>query len=119
MITVAVAVGAATAAAPSAVVRQAVTLPDDPAKPTLQQMCTSCHALEVLKDRRETPERWAEIVEDMVVRGAPGTAQQTAAVAAYLAKYFGKAPAAAVKSSVAPPASVAVPPPPARTGRPS
>jgi quinoprotein glucose dehydrogenase len=111
MITVAVAVGAATAAAPAAVAAQAVTLPDDPAKATLQQMCTTCHDLEVLKDRRETPDRWAEIVEDMVVRGAPGTAQQTAAVAAYLAKYFGKAPTTGTKLPATSPAPAVLSPP--------
>ena len=53
-------------------------------------MCTSCHDLEVLNGRRETAERWGEIVEDMFVRGAKGTPQQIDAVVAYLAKYFGK-----------------------------
>ena len=78
----------------SSVAPQSVRLPEDPAKNVLQQMCTSCHDLEVLNGRRETPERWGEIVEDMFVRGAQGTPQQIDVVVAYLAKYFGKAPGA-------------------------
>jgi quinoprotein glucose dehydrogenase len=89
------ALNAAPRGAPADLVPQSVSLPDDPAKNALQQMCTSCHDLEVLNGRRETPERWGEIVEDMFVRGAQGTPQQIDGVVAYLAKYFGKAPGAA------------------------
>ncbi len=73
---------------------QAPVLPDEAATGTVQRMCgTACHDLSFLIGRRETADRWGEIVEDMSVRGAPGTRQDIDAVVAYLAKHFGRAAA--------------------------
>ena len=93
-------------AVPNEVARQLPVLPDDPAKLTVQRMCgTACHDFTFLIDRRETLQRWGEIVEDMAVRGAPGSRQDIEAVIAYLAKHFGRtspsrpAPAAAAPTA--------------------
>ncbi|MBM3558951.1 MAG: pyrroloquinoline quinone-dependent dehydrogenase [Alphaproteobacteria bacterium] len=102
----AVGAGAAGPGNPLANTAQAPTLPDDAAKNTVQSMCgTACHDLSFLIGRRETADRWGEIVEDMSVRGAPGTRQDIDAVVAYLSKHFGRAAASSSPSRLAPAAA--------------
>ena len=73
---------------------RAPALPDDVGKSTVQRMCgTACHDLTFLLGRRETHERWGAIVEDMSVRGAPGTRQDIDTVVAYLSTHFGRSTA--------------------------
>jgi quinoprotein glucose dehydrogenase len=92
---------------------QAPALPDGAGKSALQQMCgTACHDLTFLIGRRETADRWAEIVEDMSVRGAVGTRQDIDAVVSYLSAHFGRAAAVPARPpAAAPPTAPATPPP--------
>ena len=90
---------------PKPAIMQAPALPDDPGKSTVQKMCgTACHDLTFLLGRRETLARWGEIVEDMSVRGAPGTRQDIEAVVTYLTRHFGRDAAASSQPAPAPPA---------------
>lgn len=65
------------------------TLPDDPAKPVVEKVCSGCHSLTVLSDNRATKDRWEKIVEKMVSRGAEGTDAELDQVIDYLARHFG------------------------------
>ena len=114
-VALAVGVGASGRTVPSAGVWQVPALPDDAGKGTVQRMCGSaCHDFAFLIERRETSERWGEIVEDMSVRGAFGTRQDIEAVIAYLAKHFGRAATTPssrpVPATISPPAQIRRPP---------
>ena len=102
---------------------QAPVLPDDRGKSTVQLMCgTACHDLTFLIGRRETQARWGEIVEDMSVRGAPGTRQDIEYVVGYLSTHFGRAavtPARPVSSAAAVTPSAPLPPQASTPPRPS
>jgi competence protein ComEA len=72
-----------------AVAASAQVLPDGPAKPIVERMCTPCHALDSVVRVKTTKERWANIVDDMVARGASGSDSEIDQVVAYLAANFG------------------------------
>ena len=75
---------------------QVPALPDAAGRATVQKMCgTACHDFSFLIGRRETADRWGAIVEDMSVRGAPGSRQDIEVVIAYLATHFGRSPSPA------------------------
>jgi cytochrome c5 len=63
-------------------------LPDGQGKQTLQKICSGCHAPEIVVGRHETKERWAQIVSDMVNKGANGTDDEFNEIIEYLAKNF-------------------------------
>lgn len=86
-------------------------LPEDAGKAVVARMCgTGCHGLDWLTHVRETEQRWADIVDDMVVRGAKGTDREVDLVTAYLAKHFGRAtPADAARERPSPPSANARP----------
>jgi competence protein ComEA len=65
-------------------------LPDGPGKAAFQKICTGCHALESVVRSRNSRERWGEVVDDMVSRGAQGTDDEIEKVIDYLATNFGK-----------------------------
>src|SRR5437867_2716571 len=69
------------------------SLPDGPAKPVVERMCTSCHELTIGTAQRQSREKWAALVEDMIGRGATGSSEEIAAVVDYLAANFGPGPA--------------------------
>jgi len=68
------------------------TLPDGPAKPVVERMCTACHELTIGTAQRQSREKWAALVEEMIGRGATGSAEEIAAVVDYLAANFGPSP---------------------------
>jgi competence protein ComEA len=72
------------------VVAAAQTLPDGPGKAVVEKMCTPCHGLENVVRSRNTKERWGNIVDDMVSRGATGTDEEIDQVINYLAANFSK-----------------------------
>src|SRR5918993_903374 len=103
-------VGAAGRHVPVPATTQAPALPDAVGESTVERMCgTACHDLTFLLGRRETHERWGAIVEDMSVRGAPGTRQDIETVVASLSTHFGRS--AAVPSPSVPSAAAATPSP--------
>jgi len=64
-------------------------LPPGEGKPIVERMCGSCHALKVVTSKRASPEQWAQLVDQMVSRGAEGTDEEIETVTEYLAKNFG------------------------------
>ena len=82
-------------------------------------MCgTSCHAIQLVTNHRMSAQRWAEVVDNMVVRGAVGTPADTEVVVRYLARHFPgpdvrPAPGAGTGTSPAAPAVTGTPTPPA------
>ncbi|MGA3238194.1 MAG: helix-hairpin-helix domain-containing protein [Bryobacteraceae bacterium] len=71
----------------------AQTLPDGPGKAVVERMCTPCHGLENVVTARMSKDRWGNIVDDMVSRGATGTDEDIDQVINYLAANFGKSDA--------------------------
>ena len=67
---------------------QTKTLPDGPGKDVLEKMCTPCHTLSNVTKARMTKDKWANVVDDMVARGADGTDAEIEQVINYLATNF-------------------------------
>ncbi len=63
---------------------------DDAGKALLQRTCTSCHSLDGIERRHSSKERWSEIVDDMVSRGAEASDSELNQIVAYLARTQGK-----------------------------
>src|SRR6266699_873505 len=74
------------------------TLPEGPGKTTVERMCKGCHGMENIVRARRTKDKWAEIVDDMVARGAKGTDSEADEVIDYLSTHFG--PDAVLKVNV-------------------
>src|ERR1700733_4148125 len=78
-------------------------LPAGKGKDLVDQVCGACHGTDLIAAMRSTKEGWGYIVDDMVSRGATGSAEQIATIKEYLAKSFGqvnpsKAPSAEIAS---------------------
>ena len=55
----------------------------------MQRMCgTGCHAIQAVTKHRMSPQRWEQVVDNMVVRGAVGTPAEIDLVVRYLARHF-------------------------------
>ena len=65
-------------------------LPDGPGKETTQRVCGTCHAAELVMNRRESREGWSGVIEDMIRRGTKGTDDEFGEVADYLVTHFSK-----------------------------
>ena len=63
-------------------------LPEGAGKTTTQKICSGCHAPEIVLGKHESKERWAQIVTDMVNKGANGTDDEFNAIIEYLATHF-------------------------------
>ena len=74
------------------------TLPDGPGKAVTERMCKGCHGIENVLRAKRTKANWADVVDDMVSRGAKGTEDEIDQVIEYLAAHFG--PAESVKVNV-------------------
>jgi competence protein ComEA len=72
-----------------AAVGSAQSLPEGPGKAVTERMCKPCHGLENVVREKRTKDRWAEIVDDMVSRGAQGTDAEIDQVIDYLVANFG------------------------------
>ena len=64
-------------------------LPDGPGKDATQQVCATCHALDLLPAHRQSRDEWTSTIQKMITAGAQGTEEQFTAVLDYLAKNFG------------------------------
>src|ERR1700683_3313603 len=69
-------------------------LPDGDGKALLQRVCSGCHGLETAVDSTRTEAEWRTVVDSMAGRGATATDVEFKQIVAYLAKNFGKGPAA-------------------------
>jgi competence ComEA-like helix-hairpin-helix protein len=65
------------------------TLPDGPGKAVVEKMCKGCHGLENIIRSRRTKDKWSDIVDDMIARGAKGTDSEADEAVEYLAAHFG------------------------------
>ena len=63
-------------------------LPEGPGKQTTQKICSGCHAPEIVMGKHLGKEGWAQIVSDMVNKGANGTDDEFNEIIEYLAAHF-------------------------------
>jgi quinoprotein glucose dehydrogenase len=67
------------------------TLPPGEGREVVARMCgTGCHRIEVTIAQRKTDDAWAQVVDNMVTRGAKGTDREIDAVIRYLSRHFGR-----------------------------
>jgi competence ComEA-like helix-hairpin-helix protein len=64
--------------------------PDAPAKEYVSKICLQCHPPAMLLGQKRTESDWKKTVARMATKGVPGTPEQFDAIAAYMAKNFGK-----------------------------
>jgi competence protein ComEA len=64
--------------------------PEAPAKEYVTRICLQCHEPAQLLGQKKTESDWKSTVSRMAQKGVPAPAEQYDAVAAYMAKYFGK-----------------------------
>jgi competence protein ComEA len=74
-------------------------LPAGKGKDDVDQICGSCHGVDLITSRRATKEEWNDIVGDMISRGATATGEQIQTIKDYLAKNFGQVNANKAPSS--------------------
>ncbi|MCX6596286.1 MAG: helix-hairpin-helix domain-containing protein [Acidobacteria bacterium] len=70
-----------------------VQMPDGPGKAVTQRICGNCHGPGIFTKRRLDREGWADIVDDMIRRGAKGEDEDFVMVMDYLVQNFSKAAA--------------------------
>lgn len=89
-------------------------LPDGPGKEVVQKSCTSCHSIETITKSRNTADGWADVVSQMIGRGANISDDDAETVVEYLAAHFGpsskSADAGAPQPAAAPPSQAATAP---------
>jgi hypothetical protein len=68
---------------------QSTSMPEAEGKAVVQRMCASCHTLESFLKTRRTAEKWGEVVDDMIGRGAVGSDEEIDVVIDYLSEHFG------------------------------
>jgi quinoprotein glucose dehydrogenase len=68
---------------------QSRSMPEGESKAVVQRMCASCHTLESILKTRRTAEKWGEVVDDMIGRGAVGSDEEIDLVIEYLSEHFG------------------------------
>jgi mono/diheme cytochrome c family protein len=88
-------------------------LPDGNGKEIVKKACVACHKVNVITAKRATPAQWANIVQQMVSRGADLTDAEIETVTKYLAASF----PAADKPDATPPAAPPATPPTAPQGQ--
>ncbi len=54
------------------------------------KLCVGCHELDTATSSLHTKIGWKQTVDDMMARGAEGSAEDVQAVVEYLTNYFGK-----------------------------
>ena len=75
------------ALAPAAI---AASLPDAPAKKTVEIACASCHTLDVITNKKWDRAQWRRSVNAMIAVGAKLSSEEALDVVNYLAGNFGK-----------------------------
>ena len=68
---------------------QAQDIPEGPGSKVVQRVCTACHDLGPIQQMFVSKDDWQGTVDDMMSKGADGTADDFKAIVTYLAKYFG------------------------------
>jgi hypothetical protein len=68
-----------------------VVLPAGGARALVQRTCgVGCHSIEVVTTQRRTEKEWADLVQNMVARGAPVKEAEMGTVVKFLAEILGK-----------------------------
>ena len=75
-------------------------LPEGRGKEVVERACSQCHGLEYVTNSRMTKERWTNIVDNMVQRGATLSDEEFDQVIESLVKHFGRTPPPAEKLNV-------------------
>jgi len=65
-------------------------LPDGPGKELLMNVCTQCHTINRIVEKKITKDEWNDIVDRMASKGARATDQEFDTIVNYLVKNFGK-----------------------------
>jgi cytochrome c5 len=65
-------------------------LPDGPGKELLMNVCTTCHTLNRVTERKETKDGWNDLVDKMAAKGARASDEEFDTIVNYLTKNFGK-----------------------------
>ena len=78
------------AAPPADAMQDPPQLPDAPGKAVFEKTCGSCHSTQDVVARRRTRSGWEQVVDDMVARGAQGSADDMATIVTYLSGQFGR-----------------------------
>jgi hypothetical protein len=68
------------------------TLPEGPGRETTIRVCSGCHAVELVTEKRLTRQEWFDLVQFMGDRGATGTPAEMTEITDYLARSFPKEP---------------------------
>ena len=74
-------------------------LPPGAGSGVVSRICTVCHAVDKIRQRRLSRDGWEDIVDDMVERGAKLTGEEKETVLAYLEENFGPASKLLVNSA--------------------
>lgn len=77
------------AAAAAVAAHAQATLPEAPAKNTVEKVCGACHDVGTATGKRYTRAGWDGVIDSMANRGARATEEEFEAIIGYLAKYFG------------------------------
>ena len=64
--------------------------PDGPAKEYVNRICLQCHPPSQLLNQKRSESDWKTTVARMATKGVPAPAEEYDAIAAYMAKNFGK-----------------------------
>jgi len=65
-------------------------LPEGEGKDILLRMCANCHEVDRVTTAKYPRKQWADVVDDMVSRGAEGSDADAKILVAYLTRNFGK-----------------------------
>lgn len=65
-------------------------LPEGAGKKVVEKVCTKCHDAEGFSHSRNSRQRWENIVDEMVSRGAEATDAEIELIVDYLVNYLGK-----------------------------
>ena len=68
-------------------------------KALFERVCTKCHKLDATVKQHNTRDRWSEVVDDMVARGAEASDADLEKIVEYLARNYG--PKVAVNKAAA------------------
>lgn len=66
-----------------------LSLPEGPGKAQIIQACSACHAVTQVTSHRLATPQWADMVDQMVARGAQVSDDDYPIIVEYLAKNFG------------------------------
>lgn len=84
-------------------VKSPAQYPDAPGREVVQRVCGVCHGAEVVMAKGLTRAEWAQVIGNMVTRGAKASDEEFGQVLNYLEKNFPPKAASAAVTTVAPP----------------